>query len=254
MRPGDEVVIQTGPYATRRGVVLGDTDPDAGRVRIRVDDGMEALVHVDDICPYCSGGVAAADTHFPASVHATPTQPQTNVPSISPCSALFCDGAHEAAFDADLLGLPDCAAGAVSASFASDLAVRRGATRQHSSKRADVASPASSHEAKRQRSSSRAYVESPARSHEARQHSSKRAHVGSPASSHEAKRQRSSSRAYVESPARSHEKDGSLMSLLELQPPASEQPRWADTDELELVQDPGSQASAFAEDPISESE
>ena len=226
MRPGDEVVIQTGPYATRRGVVLGDTDPDAGRVRIRVDDGMEALVHVDDICPYCSGGVAAADTHFPASVHATPTQPQTNVPSISPCSALFCDGAHEAAFDADLLGLPDCAAGAVSASF----------------------------EAKRQRSSSRAYVESPARSHEARQHSSKRAHVGSPASSHEAKRQRSSSRAYVESPARSHEKDGSLMSLLELQPPASEQPRWADTDELELVQDPGSQASAFAEDPISESE
>ena len=191
MRPGDEVVIQTGPYATRRGVVLGDTDPDAGRVRIRVDDGMEALVHVDDICPYCSGGVAAADTHFPASVHATPTQPQTNVPSISPCSALFCDGAHEAAFDADLLGLPDCA------------------------KRADVASPASSHEAKRQRSSSR---------------------------------------AYVESPARSHEKDGSLMSLLELQPPASEQPRWADTDELELVQDPGSQASAFAEDPISESE
>ena len=230
MRPGDEVVIQTGPYATRRGVVLGDTDPDAGRVRIRVDDGMEALVHVDDICPYCSGGVAAADTHFPASVHATPTQPQTNVPSISPCSALFCDGAHEAAFDADLLGLPDCA------------------------KRADVASPASSHEAKRQRSSSRAYVESPARSHEARQHSSKGAHVGSPASSHEAKRQRSSSRAYVESPARSHEKDGSLMSLLELQPPASEQPRWADTDELELVQDPGSQASAFAEDPISESE
>ena len=187
MRPGDEVVIQTGPYATRRGVVLGDTDPDAGRVRIRVDDGMEALVHVDDICPYCSGGVAAADTHFPASVHATPTQPQTNVPSISPCSALFCDGAHEAAFDADLLGLSDCAAGAVSASF-------------------------------------------------------------------EAKRQRSSSRAYVESPARSHEKDGSLMSLLELQPPASEQPRWADTDELELVQDPGSQASAFAEDPISESE
>ena len=44
MRPGDEVVIQKGPYATRRGVVLGDTDPDAGRVRIRVDDGMEALV------------------------------------------------------------------------------------------------------------------------------------------------------------------------------------------------------------------